>query len=485
MLTSIEYLQPEPDNFFFMDNDNVREQHSPDNNSNRSLPPIELVSIDSGQIQANEELPFSSTPKHLLGKQQRQFNLSVIADKNDSTDNVLVSASREWMSLDPSNNLTDITPNRAESVHKPQCTECKNEFSSKHSLKLHMLLHSDNARFECETCNKKFISKFKLESHQAVHLEIKPFTCNSCEKAYYTKHALNRHILVHNNCTPWACETCNKKFNMADKLKAHQTVHLIARRFPCNSCHKTYARKQALKSHMKKHTAAQQLEDLPSLETHSIDSPPTPLRSTHLQYTEAQPQSNLSLEPTDTPIPKRLTHLQFPAHLQDNRNITDQTFTCTSSFQRQSAMHCTDIPLQTEPVDTPTSVQISRLQYSVFKRSSNPTDRRKLSNAFEEQHNDLVSSLETQTITYAQSPMQPPQSNKRNAGEKLSYNAQLQGQEDLVQSAQLQYPVYPRLRVHTADGKLSAVINAVSSLYKWSQSLNSLNLGEKSPAVSN
>lgn len=438
MLSSIEYLQPEPDNCLVMDN--VIRDHIHD--SNQSLPMIDLSpdneNIENVSINCLPPLTTpQTTPVHV--EQQSELELPVIAVRNNSADNIPVSEidGGSNICLDPSN--INMTPNPV--IHQPQ--------SVKH-------------------------------------------VCTVCEKEFLYKRSLTRHMFIHNEWKPFSCAICSKKFARMDMLKLHHSIHLKVKPYQCSSCEKSYCRPSALKFHMKIHSAAQQQKqtDLPPLNsTRSIDTPTlspishlqTPAHSGDKSITFNSP---VQIRATSTPM--RVSHVQYSVFKRPSNAAADRKLSHTYRQQQPNDL----VSLKTQTITYQAPMRPSQMQYSAFESSKKQSDE---SNDQHEQQEDLMS-LETQSITTYETPMRPSQLQysvfkRSDADCTFSYNSQqadlmsLESQSNAYQTpARVKLPVFPQTSSRTADGKLSAVITAVASLYKWSQSLT---LNEQTPAISN
>ena len=83
---------------------------------------------------------------------------------------------------------------------------------------------------------------------------VNKFDCPFCKTIYSTKKSLKRHILaVHEGVKPYECTKCKAKFDSPCYLKAHITsAHESDRPYECVICKSKYKLQQVLNAHMKR-----------------------------------------------------------------------------------------------------------------------------------------------------------------------------------------------------------------------------------------
>ncbi|VDL93319.1 unnamed protein product [Schistocephalus solidus] len=72
------------------------------------------------------------------------------------------------------------------------CNQCREEFSSLHSLEEHTM--GTHGTYRCHICRARFTQRSNLQRHALKHVGFKPFECRVCRKAYYRKDHLMRHM---------------------------------------------------------------------------------------------------------------------------------------------------------------------------------------------------------------------------------------------------------------------------------------------------
>ncbi|CAG7724701.1 unnamed protein product [Allacma fusca] len=118
-----------------------------------------------------------------------------------------------------------------------ECKICRQTFSTRDYLQMHLQTHSEKERANtCSYCCKFFASKNYLKVHLRVHTGEKPFTCEICQHAFNQKSTLNTHLRTHSEEKPYACEFCNKAFTAKEYLKVHVRIHTGEKPFTCKTC---------------------------------------------------------------------------------------------------------------------------------------------------------------------------------------------------------------------------------------------------------
>ena len=117
-----------------------------------------------------------------------------------------------------------------EIAKKPHlCSICKKRFSKEDYFKLHMKIHSGEAKVECEVCKKTFADAYYLKAHmKTVHSDERPFSCSVCLKNFKHKKTLQSHMVIHTGEKPYQCQRCEKSFAWKSLLNYHNTHNCLA-----------------------------------------------------------------------------------------------------------------------------------------------------------------------------------------------------------------------------------------------------------------
>ncbi|CAG2176843.1 unnamed protein product, partial [Oppiella nova] len=148
---------------------------------------------------------------------------------------------------------------------------CGKKFASKHTLKVHLIKHSDDKPYECDFagCGKRFKHKSFIQTHKNIaHLNIRPYECGDCGQTFGTKinverHIKSRHIAKDNK---FACDwpECAKSFPFQHLLTRHTELHTGAKPYVCDivGCDKNFATIHLMQIHKKTHSARKMRCDL-------------------------------------------------------------------------------------------------------------------------------------------------------------------------------------------------------------------------------
>ena len=158
------------------------------------------------------------------------------------------------------------------------CSDCKEIFSSRWDLKIHMqevhqrknvrLNSSNKARevdpkedklgeYYCEFCGRGFNSEKQYKTHVKNHKQEQDIKCRYCDHVG-NKYGIDRHEKLHFDPT-LPCETCGKLFHHLTNLRRHiRMSHLpdSMKKHRCTFCGKGFDEKIRLHDHFNVHTGA-------------------------------------------------------------------------------------------------------------------------------------------------------------------------------------------------------------------------------------
>eukprot|EP01083_Nonionella_stella_P088699 247383_1 len=148
---------------------------------------------------------------------------------------------------------SSVSTNSVRPYRKPdyQCSECGKSFKHKSNLKIHAVIHTDEA-LQCPHCKKKFARKSNLTQHLRVHTGERPYVCAFCNKSFKQSHSLKDHVRIHTGEKPYECEFCSKSFKVKHNMVVHRRLHTGEKPFDCPLCLKKFASKSSLNGHTKK-----------------------------------------------------------------------------------------------------------------------------------------------------------------------------------------------------------------------------------------
>lgn len=159
-------------------------------------------------------------------------------------------------------------------VHEKQmkypCKWCKQEFFSQAELLVHWKTHNQGVFFsnthtniskivsdlQCMECGRIFSSRDSLKKHMMIHAGHLPFTCDICGKGFTWKEGVRRHLFKHlgisDDLSPM-CQICGKKVSRETTLKDHLKIHLrTEHEFKCHfqGCGKSFTTEKFLNRHI-------------------------------------------------------------------------------------------------------------------------------------------------------------------------------------------------------------------------------------------
>ena len=139
------------------------------------------------------------------------------------------------------------------------CSICHKGFKKQFLLNYHLRTHITND-FNCAVCDTYLPSKHILKVHMRMHTNERPFTCPDCPYKGTQKSNLNTHLKRHIGEKPEVCKECKKQFSTVAYLKIHMLIHVGMKPFSCNSCDKSFTQKQHLNTHMLTHNGEETIQ---------------------------------------------------------------------------------------------------------------------------------------------------------------------------------------------------------------------------------
>ena len=132
------------------------------------------------------------------------------------------------------------------------CDLCQKQFVEISKLKIHLNLHTREARHLCTYCGKGFQEKTHLAHHVAhYHTGEFRFYCSDCGKGFNITSNFRIHKRKHTGEKPFVCSVCGFSVVSKGALKRHNLVHSGVRKYKCHICDRAFKTNMALKTHMR------------------------------------------------------------------------------------------------------------------------------------------------------------------------------------------------------------------------------------------
>ena len=197
------------------------------------------ISNDSETDESNESL--SGDNDKVVEELENEFYV-FIGDKNETN------AKRE------AHEINEPTKKIQNSTNAFECSICFKNVTTKHNLKLHRRIHTQEKPFQCKSCSRYFARLHTLKKHEMIHTGEKPFKCKTCSKYFTVSSNLIRHERIHTGEKPFQCQECGKYFRHKSALCVHERIHTGEKPYECKHCQKCFGRKGHLKAHERIHT---------------------------------------------------------------------------------------------------------------------------------------------------------------------------------------------------------------------------------------
>ncbi|KAL1396582.1 hypothetical protein pipiens_010426 [Culex pipiens pipiens] len=123
-----------------------------------------------------------------------------------------------------------------------QCGICSKRFSSEKKTKQHEAVHLPS---------DQKMNLPRLKTHEDIHTDTL-YVCPHCGLQLNTKRTLKMHMVVHSDQKKFKCQYCGNEYKRSKALKNHLILHTGLRPYQCPFCEKTFANGSNCRSHKKK-----------------------------------------------------------------------------------------------------------------------------------------------------------------------------------------------------------------------------------------
>lgn len=104
------------------------------------------------------------------------------------------------------------------------CNICGRSFISQGKLTFHMKRHSAVKDHQCDQCERAYCDRFQLRRHiEIVHKGLRLFSCTMCDtkNKFTSRKSLKQHMLLHGE-KRFECQFCHQKFAQSAGRRGHE-----------------------------------------------------------------------------------------------------------------------------------------------------------------------------------------------------------------------------------------------------------------------
>ncbi|XP_013164615.1 PREDICTED: zinc finger protein 62 homolog isoform X2 [Papilio xuthus] len=106
-----------------------------------------------------------------------------------------------------------------------KCPKCPELFQSQYHKQKH-LIQNHNIGHKCSYCGKMFTRNSFMNDHiRRTHLKEKNVVCSVCNEKFFDNYLLRMHMVKHQGERKFNCEVCGKAFLRRSNLSSHKEMH--------------------------------------------------------------------------------------------------------------------------------------------------------------------------------------------------------------------------------------------------------------------